>query len=102
MSIRPKQLSRIGEFHLEEAVMDVLCHSHPTPLGAADIGRRAGIHRDAGVAGMNDAIVHGILNKLATQKRVERVERVDPSKRGGGWRLSVHEYGKRREDIRDD
>lgn len=99
MSIRPKQLSRIGEFHLQEAVLDVLCDSHPTPLRAADIGRRAGIHRDAGPAGMNDAIVHGVLNQLATQGRVERT---DPSKRGSGWQLSVQEYERRREDIKDD
>ncbi len=98
MSIRPKQLSRIGEFHLQEAVLDVLCNAHPEGygVGAADIGRRAGIYRDPGVMNMNDAIVHGLLNQLHEQGKVERA----PQQGGrGGWRLTDKEYERRRDDI---
>ena len=92
MTIRPKQLARIGEFHLEEAVLDVLCESHPEGygLGAAEISRRAGIYRRSGVVQMNDAIVTGILNQLHDHGKVNR----------GGWALSDSEYDRRREDIR--
>lgn len=98
MSIRPKQLSRIGEFHLQEAVLDVLFQAYPddVALNPAEISRRAGIYRESGAAGMNDAIVHGVLNQLAEHGRVERVE---PNVRGRGWRLSPDEYAQRREDI---
>ena len=98
MSIRPKQLTRIGEFHLQEAVLDVLCNAHPEGfgLGAADISRRAGIYRDAGVVHMNDAIVTGFLNQLYEQGRVEQT----PQQGGrGGWRLTDKEYERRRDDI---
>ena len=98
MSIRPKQLSRIGEFHLQEAVLDVLCNAHPEGyrVGAADIGRRAGIYRDPGVMNMNDAIVHGLLNQLHEQGKVERAPQ---QSRRGGWRLTGKEYERRRDDI---
>lgn len=45
---------------------------------------------------MNDAIVHGILNQLHAQRKVERV---DPDVRGSGWRLTGEEYQRRRDDI---
>lgn len=48
MSIRPKQFARIGEFHLEEAILDVLLeakHEHKC-IGMAEISKRAGIFRD--------------------------------------------------------
>ena len=98
MSIRPKQLSRFGEFHLQEAVLDVLCGAYPEGGGVnpAEISRRAGIYRSTGAAGMNDAIVHGILNQLEEQRKVERV---DPAVRGAGWRLTDEEYQRRRDDI---
>lgn len=98
MSIRPKQLSRFGEFHLQEAVLDVLCEAYPEDSGvnAAEISRRAGIYRSTGAAGMNDAIVHGILNQLEEQGKVERV---NPAIRGSGWRLTDAEYERRRDDI---
>ena len=41
-------------------------------ISAMDISTRANIYREKGEAGMNDAIVHGILNKLADEKKVER------------------------------
>lgn len=98
MSIRPKQLSRIGEFHLQEAVLDVLCNAHPEGygIGAADISRRAGIYRDPGVMNMNDAIIHGLLNQLHEQGKVERAHQQGGR---GGWRLTDKEYERRRDDI---
>lgn len=43
--IRPKQLARMGEFYLEEAVLDVLLEAKHEGqcLGAAEISRRASI-----------------------------------------------------------
>lgn len=48
MSIRPRQLARIGEFHLIEAVLDVLCEAYPNGygIGAAEISKRTGIFRE--------------------------------------------------------
>ena len=99
MTIRPKQLARIGEFHLEEAVLDVLCDNQPEGygLGAAEISRRTGIYRSAGVVGLNDAIVHGLLNQLFEQRKVIKQKQMNNR---GGWALSDSEYQRRREDIR--
>ena len=96
--IRPKQLSRIGEFHLQESVLDVLCEAHPEGfgVGAAEISRRTGIYRDAGVVNMNDAIVTGLLNQLHEQGKVQQAEQEN---RRGGWRLTEREYERRRDDI---
>jgi len=46
--IRPKQLARLGEFHLEEAILDVLLEARHEELclGAAEISRQAGIYRE--------------------------------------------------------
>lgn len=98
MSIRPKQLARIGEFHLQEAVLDVLCDAYPEGwgLGAREISRRTGIYRDSGVVQMNDAIVTGLLNDLHEQGKVEQSNQANDR---GGWRLSEREYGRRRDDI---
>lgn len=98
MSIRPKQLSRIGEFHLQEALLDVLCDAYPedSGVGAAEISRRAGIYRDPGVMNMNDAIVHGLLNQLYDQGKVERAPQAGGR---GGWKLTEREYERRRDDI---
>lgn len=99
MSIRPKQLTRIGEFHLQEALLDVLCDAYPEGygLGAAEISRRTGIYRERGPAmNMNDAIVHGLLNQAHHQGKVER--RAQPNDKGG-WILTTEEYERRRDDI---
>ena len=99
MSIRPKQLTRIGEFHLQESLLDVLCDAYPEGygLGAAEISRRTGIYRESGPdINMNDAIVHGLLNQAQHQGKVER--RNQPNGRGG-WILTTEEYERRRDDI---
>ena len=98
MSIRPKQLARIGEFHLQEALLDVLCDAYPEGygVGAAEISRRTGIYREPAVINMNDAIVHGLLNQAYSQGKVERADQ-----RGGqgGWKLTEDEFERRRDDI---
>jgi hypothetical protein len=104
--IRPKQLARLGEFHLEEAVLDVLLNAKHEDecLGAAAISRRAGIFREGGggggnVAAMNDAIVTGLMIKLFNAGKVERCEQT-PGR--GGWQLTDDEFNRRRDDVRLD
>ena len=98
--IRPKQLARIGEFHLEEAILDVLLNAkyENECLGPADISRRAGIYRERGaINAMNDAIVTGLLVKMHEQGRVARCKQ--ESTKRGGWELTDKEYGLRRDDV---
>jgi len=96
--IRPKQLARMGEFHLEEAVLDVLLEARHEGecIGAAEISKRAGVFRESGEAGGNDAIAWGVLNKLAKHGRVERCEQ---SNNRGGWQLTDDEFSIRRDDL---
>jgi len=101
MSIRPRQLSRMGTFYLQEAVLDILYehYSEGYGVGAADIGKRAGIYRDRGPSNiMNDAIVTGILNSLHEEGKVERTDQ-EKGKGHGGWRLSDREFNRRRDDV---
>lgn len=97
--IRPKQFARMGEFHLEEAILDVLLEAKHEDqcLGAAEISRRAGIFRERGIENiMNDAIATGILVKLRDQNKVIRCEQ-DSGR--GGWELTDQEYERRRDDV---
>ena len=98
--IRPKQHARIGQFHLEEAVLDVLLEAKHEGdcIGAAEISRRAGIFRDRGdVNIMNDAIATGVLVKLADEGRVQRCQQNDANR--GGWELTGSEFALRRDDV---
>lgn len=104
--IRPKQMARIGQFYLEESILDILLEArHENQcLGSAEIGKRAGIYREGGGGGkglkeitnMNDAIVTGFLNKLNSEEKVERCEQ--PNKRGG-WKLTDDQFSARRDDV---
>ncbi len=99
--IRPKQHSRMGEFYLEEAVLDVLLEAKHEGecLGPAEISRRAGIFRERGDANiMNDAICTGILVKLHKEHRVERCQQANVKR--GGWELTEQEFQVRRDDVR--
>lgn len=104
MSIRPRQLARIGEFSLEEAVLDVLLKARHKGecLGPAAISKRTGIFREphhASVGG-NDYIVWGILGKLAKHGRIEKCPQNEakPDK-VNGWRLTDAEFRARRDDA---
>ena len=97
--IRPKQHARIGMFHLEEAVLDILLEAKHEGdcIGPAAISRRAGVFRSPGpTMNMNDAIVHGCLNKLESEGRVQRC--TQPTQRGG-WELTDSEFALRRDDM---
>lgn len=100
LGIGSKQLARIGEFLLEEAILDVLLQAWAKDecLGAAEISRRAGIFREGGGGGsniraMNDAIVTGMLVKLRKEGKVERCEQRPGV---GGWKLTEAEFERRR------
>lgn len=100
MNIRPRQLSRMGTFYLQEAVLDILFvhFRKPHGLGPAEISKRADIYRERGVTNtLNDAIVWGLLNTLHEQGKVQRVKQVGGK---GGWKLTPAEYKRRKEDIR--
>lgn len=97
--IRPKQLARLGEFHLEEAILDVLLETkHENEcIGAAEISRRAGIFRDRGKHDIiNDAVTTGMLVKLNEHGKVDRCKQ---SGGRGGWELTDEEFKRRRDDI---
>ncbi|MCY4290124.1 MAG: hypothetical protein OXC63_16250 [Aestuariivita sp.] len=99
--IRPKQLARLGEFHLEEAILDVLLEARHEDhcLGPAEISKRAGVYRERGAHNiMNDAIVQGMLNKLSDQNRVKRCEQLNNR---GGWQLTDREFQHRRDDYNE-
>lgn len=57
---------------LAEVVMSVLIE-HKNGCGLRQISELTGIYRTAGKAGMNDAIVVGLLNKLHGEQKIERV-----------------------------
>jgi hypothetical protein len=100
--IRPKQLARLGQFYLEEAVLDVPLREAQRGgcIGPAEISVRAGIFRERGTPNiMNDAIATGILVKLFDDGKVERCEQ--PSGRGG-WKLTDAEFARRRDEIDED
>ena len=105
MSIRPKQMARMGEFNLEEAVLDVLLEAQHEGecIGPAEISRRAGIFRESGHAKKsgNDDIVWGILGKLVKQGKVRKCPQ-NPAvpDRDDGWELAPAEFEARRDDIR--
>ena len=105
MAMRPKQTARVGEFHLEEAVLDGLLEAYHQDecLGPSEISRRAGIYRKSGggdgvhsVKNMNDSIVMGLLVKLLESGKVQRCTQPNKS---GGWMLTDCEFQSRRDDM---
>ena len=103
--IRPKQHARMGMFHLEEAVLDILLEARHEGdcIGAAEISRRSGIFSDRGVGIvsqtgiMNDAIVTGVLVMLCIEGRVQRCTQTHAGR--GGWELTDREFARRRDDV---
>ena len=82
----PEQTAAFGLHYLEKAVLDVLTletlSETPTALRPSDISRRIGIPATTQVS-LGYAIVHGVLDGLAREGRVE--------KEGIRWRLKVFE-----------
>lgn len=106
--IRPKQFARMGEFYLEEAILDVLLEAKHQGqcIGAAAIGKRTGIFGKSGdekkgeVKNWNDGIVTGCLNKMMQKGRVQRCKQAGkPASKDGGWELTDAEFDRRRDDI---
>ena len=89
-----KQLTRIGVFHIEEAILDTLFQAGDTYVRAVDIAR------DLGVKSWDEAdwIVTAILYKLDEEEHVEA--RRDAGGRRTGWKLTTLEKN-RRADISD-
>ena len=87
-----KQLTRIGVFYIEEAILDTLFQANDQYVRAADIAR------DLGVKSWDEAdwIVAVILSKLEADERVEA--RRDAGGRRTGWKLTTLEKN-RRADI---
>ena len=80
----PKQMGRLGLFHIEEAILEVLSEE-PEGLTPASISRRIGIygHPEAELA-LTYAIAHGTLVELEQRGSVERSD-------GSRWRLTERE-----------
>ena len=88
----PKQLTRIGIFYLEEAVLDVLYNE--SELRPGQISERAGIPSTTNLEPGVYAIVRGILSKLQNEGRVEEI---DPPY--SKWGLIAEEREKRTDEI---
>ena len=80
----PKQMGRLGLFHIEEAILEVLSEE-PEGLTPANISKRIGIygHPEAELS-LTYAIAHGTLVKLEQKGSVERSD-------GSRWRLTERE-----------
>ena len=77
----PKQMGRLGLFHIEEAILEVLSEE-PEGLTPAHISRRIGIygHPQADLA-LTYAIAHGTLVELKQKGSIERTD-------GSRWKLT--------------
>lgn len=81
----PKQMGRLGLFHIEEAILEILAEA-PDGLQPAEISRRIGIYgyNDPDLA-LTYAIVHGALIQL---KHKGFVERIPISENVNVWKLT--------------
>lgn len=90
-----KQLARTGIFYLEEAILEVLFEKRETSSNPcvpnAEIERQIGLYRKWEMAGMDGWITRSVLQKLASEARVEQVEK------GGPWRITDAEYESRKD-----
>ena len=85
----PKQMARLGVFHIEEAILEVLFQADDEYLRLVDIARELGIHS------WNESqwIVASILYKLDEDGRVE--PRLSTNGQRTGWKLSERERDRR-------
>ena len=100
MTSQPGNRVELAMFYLQTAVLDVLLTARRTGgtcLGPAAIGGLTGIYQDSGPrVNMNDAIVHGVLNRLHWQGRVERCTQTNGR---GGWRITDDEFARCQDDA---
>lgn len=93
--IRPKQLARLGIFHLHEGVLDILMVNYSEAgLTPAGIGRALGLFRGNNP---NDGYVWNALRELEEQGKVYHNSRSEGGR--GEWHLTDEEYERRRDDI---
>lgn len=89
-----------GVAHLRVAVLEVLYRAGKQGecLGAAEIGRRAGIFAEAGYASRqgNDYIVWGVLNSLVRDRLLDKCKQ---SKGRPGWCLTQEAFAKRDREV---
>ena len=85
--LSPREHARVGEYHLEKAVIGVLfeTRSEGKCVGATEIGWRAGIFCEAGPGCFGNAIVAGVLCKMHAQGRIRRCKQ---SSARNGWELA--------------
>ena len=86
-----KQLTRIGVFHIEEAIVDTLFESDEY-VPAAEIERKCGVSKSWKDSGW---IIACILYKLEEDQRVEA--RRGPGGRRSGWKITTRERNRRAE-----
>ena len=89
-----------GVAHLRYAVLETLYQAklNNECLGAAEIGRRAFIFREAGYAQKsgNDSIIWGVLNSLVKDKLITKCQRT--TKRDG-WELTDQAFHNRNQEL---
>lgn len=89
-----------GVAHLRVAVMEVLYSAKKSEecIGAAEIGRRAGIFREPGYATKqgNDHIVWGILNSLVKDGFITKCRQKNKQ---WGWELTDGTFAKRDQEV---
>lgn len=92
-AMKPKKHARIGMFHLEEAVLDVLfaAKNKGECIGVAEISKRSGIYRslENENSALNDSIVRGLLIKLSSEDRIEACKQANNQR---GWQISEREF----------
>ena len=88
----PKQMARLGVFHIEEAILDPLFQADNGYVRFVDIARELGIKSWK----QSEWIVASILYKLDEDDRIET--RYDAGGRRTGWKLSDRERDRRTDD----
>ena len=90
-----REQARLGQFHLEAAMLEVLLEARESGDGwvrAMAIARCADIYYRSPGPACRNAITAGILSKLYEEGRIEQ------SRSGGPWRLTENEF-KRLADL---
>ena len=85
-----KQLTRIGVFHIEEAILDTLFQADEEYMRAVDISRNCGLFESWNGSSW---IVTGTLYKLEKDERAEA--RRGPGGQRSGWKLTTREKNRR-------
>ena len=85
-----QQMTRIGAFHIKEAILETLFESDEEYVRAADISLNCGLSQSWNDSGW---IIACVLYKLEEDQRVEA--RRGPSGQRSGWKLTPREKNRR-------